>query len=151
MFKQPALAPSPQPRPAPTTRALPAEHADQRGPFWMPIGGPSQTPIDRRALLFDVGGSITTIDDLTRSSGGRRRPNSPSLAIRDGIWRCAMPRAPRQLPSLPPPNRANPAAGANSGLDKTWGQGHEGLPVDYVGIEPLWAPAAHMFVLRMSR
>src|SRR4051794_24235497 len=35
-----------------------------------------------------------------------------------------MPRAPRQLPSLPPPNRANPAAGANSGLDKTWGQGH---------------------------
>jgi hypothetical protein len=21
-----------------------------------------------------------------------------------GIWRCAMPRAPRQLPSLPPPN-----------------------------------------------
>jgi hypothetical protein len=32
--------------------------------------------------------------------------------------------APRQLPSLPPPNRANPPAGANSGLDKTWGQGH---------------------------
>ncbi|MBR0717355.1 class II aldolase/adducin family protein, partial [Bradyrhizobium liaoningense] len=25
--------------------------------------------------------------------------------------------------SLPPPNRANPTAGANSGLDKTWGQG----------------------------
>ena len=28
-------------------------------------------------------------------------------------------------PPLPPPNRANPTAGANSGLDKTWGQGHE--------------------------
>jgi hypothetical protein len=36
-IKQPALAPSPQPRPPPTTRALPAKHADQRGPFWMPI------------------------------------------------------------------------------------------------------------------
>ena len=44
-------------------------------------------------------------------------------AIRDGIWRCAMPKAPRQLPSLPPPNRANPTARANSELDKTWGQG----------------------------
>ena len=31
---------------------------------------------------------------------------------------------PRQLPSRPPPNWANPTAGANSGLDKTWGQGH---------------------------
>jgi hypothetical protein len=60
----------------------------------------------------------------TRGSDGRRRPNSPSPATRAGIWRCAMPMAPRQLPSLPPPNRANPPAGANSGLDKTWGQGH---------------------------
>src|SRR5690349_2769974 len=63
----------------------------------------------------------------TRDSDGRRRPSSPSPAIRAGIWRCAMPRAPRQLPSLPPPNRANPAAGANSGLDKTWGQGQRNL------------------------
>ena len=38
-------------------------------------------------------------------------------AIRDGIWRCAMPKAPRQLPSLPPPNWANPTARANSELD----------------------------------
>ncbi|MHC2275614.1 transposase InsO family protein [Bradyrhizobium diazoefficiens] len=38
---------------------------------------------------------------------------------RPGSWRCAMPRAPRQLPPLPPPNRANPTAGANSGPDKT--------------------------------
>jgi Transposase len=36
----------------------------------------------------------------------------------------ASKKAPRPLPSLPPPNRANPTAGANSGLDKTWGQGH---------------------------
>lgn len=27
-------------------------------------------------------------------------------------------------PSLPPPSRANPTPGANSELDKTWGQGH---------------------------
>src|SRR5712664_3635473 len=47
MIKQPALAPSPQPRPAPTVRALPAELAAQRGPFWMPIRGPNPTPIDK--------------------------------------------------------------------------------------------------------
>ncbi len=29
-------------------------------------------------------------------------------------------RASRQLPTLPPPNRANPTASTNSGLDKTW-------------------------------
>src|ERR1022692_3116470 len=46
MIKQPALAPPPQPRPAPTVRALPAELAVQRGPFWMPIRGPNPTPID---------------------------------------------------------------------------------------------------------
>jgi len=32
-------------------------------------------------------------------------------------------RAPRQFPSLTPPDRANPATGVNSGLAKTWGQG----------------------------
>ncbi|WP_283843496.1 integrase core domain-containing protein [Bradyrhizobium barranii] len=42
-----------------------------------------------------------------------------------------MPKAPRQLPSLPPPNRANPTARANSKLDKTWGQGQRA-----------WSPAA---------
>ncbi|NPV19279.1 tyrosine-type recombinase/integrase [Bradyrhizobium aeschynomenes] len=35
-----------------------------------------------------------------------------------------MPRAPRQFPSLPPPGWAHPTARTNSGLDKTWGQGH---------------------------
>ena len=43
-----ALAPSPQPWPAPTARALPAEPAVQRGPFWMPIRGPDPTAIDIR-------------------------------------------------------------------------------------------------------
>jgi hypothetical protein len=42
-------------------------------------------------------------------------PNSPSTATRAGIWRCAMPRAPRQLPSRPPPNRANSTVRANLG------------------------------------
>ncbi len=32
-----------------------------------------------------------------------------------------LPKAPRQPPSLPPPDRANPTAGANSKLDKTRG------------------------------
>ena len=42
-----ALAPSPQPRPAPTARALPPKHVDQRGPFWTPIRGPVPMPIDK--------------------------------------------------------------------------------------------------------
>ncbi|MET4324153.1 hypothetical protein ABIC02_007945 [Bradyrhizobium sp. RT5a] len=72
----------------------------------------------------DAGGPITTTHDHTHGSDGGRRPSSPSPATRDGIWRCAILRAPRQLPSLPPPKWANPTTGANSGLDKTWGQGH---------------------------
>lgn len=51
----------------------------------------------------DAGGPTTTTHDHTRSSDGRRRPSSPSPATCAAIWRCAMPRAPRQLPSLPPP------------------------------------------------
>jgi hypothetical protein len=35
--RQPALAPSPQPRPALRARALPSGPVAQRGPFWMPI------------------------------------------------------------------------------------------------------------------
>src|SRR4029079_7537566 len=38
-----ALALSPQPRPAPTARALPLKLVDQRGPFWVPIRGPIPT------------------------------------------------------------------------------------------------------------
>src|SRR5258705_9935643 len=55
VIKQPALAPSPQPRPAPTVRALPAELAAQRGPFWMPIRGPNPTPIDSTPLQSLIG------------------------------------------------------------------------------------------------
>ena len=46
----------------------------------------------------------------------------PSISAR--IWRCATPKAPRQLPLLPQPNRANPMALANSELDKSRGQRH---------------------------
>jgi hypothetical protein len=49
--RQPALDPSPQPRPAPTGRALIAQNAKRRGPCWMPIGGPDWTPIDRHIGL----------------------------------------------------------------------------------------------------
>ncbi|MGY3294403.1 putative transposase [Bradyrhizobium sp. LM3.6] len=60
---------------------------------------------------------------------GWRTPSEFAITChpRAGIWRCAMPKAPRQLPSLPPPSRANPTAKANSKLDKTWGQGHRRL------------------------
>src|SRR4051812_17135885 len=66
----------------------------------------------------------------TRSSGGRRRPSSPHPAIRAGTWRCAMPKAPRQLPPLPPPEWAHPTARTNSDLDKTWGQSHKHLQME---------------------
>src|SRR5258708_30063889 len=59
MIKQPALAPSPQPRPAPTVRALPAELAAQRGPFCMPIRGPNPTPIDTRQQFIQSMGRMS--------------------------------------------------------------------------------------------
>src|SRR6476646_2887279 len=46
MIKQPALAPSPQPRPAPTARALPPKSAVQGGQNWTPIRGQICKPID---------------------------------------------------------------------------------------------------------
>lgn len=45
-------------------------------------------------------------------------------SIRDGRSRCAMRKAPRQRPSLPPPIRANPTPETNSKLDRNWGQRH---------------------------
>ena len=66
--------------------------------------------------------TITTLGHI-RSSAGRRHPSSRLPTTRVGIWRCAMPRAPRQLPPLPLPGWAHPTARTNSDLDKTWGQG----------------------------
>ena len=65
----------------------------------------------------------TTTHDHTRNSDGGRLPSSPSPSIRAGIWRCATPRAPRQLPSLTPPDREIQTPEVNSRVDKTWGQG----------------------------
>src|ERR1700722_10234697 len=45
-----------------------------------------------------------------------------------------MPRAPRQLPSLPPPNRAIQKPGANSPLDKIWGARSMGIALGGSGI-----------------
>jgi len=59
--------------------------------------------------------------DHTHNLDGGRLPSSPSPSIRAGIWRCAMPRAQRQFPSLRPPKRTNPTVRANSELDKTGG------------------------------
>ncbi len=53
---------------------------------------------------------------------GKRPPSSPSPVTRAGIWRCAMPKAPRQLPSLPPPNRANPTTGRTQDRIKLGGK-----------------------------
>src|ERR1700688_1613623 len=49
--RQPALAPSPQPRPAPTGRALIAQNVRRGGPFWTPIRGPDRMPTDTAAPL----------------------------------------------------------------------------------------------------
>jgi putative transposase len=78
----------------------------------------------RLALSSDAGGPTTTAPDLTRNSDGERLQSSSSPCSRDGIWRCAMRRGPRQLPSLTPPDRVTPTPGSNSALDKTWGQCH---------------------------
>src|ERR1700716_2023218 len=86
------------------------------------------------ALPSDVGGPTTTTLDHTRNLDGARLPSSPSPSIRAGIWRCAMPRAPRQLPSLQPPNRAIQPPGANSPLDKTWGEPQTGEPSEVPSI-----------------
>src|SRR5205823_6568578 len=48
-IQQPALVPSPQPRPAPTGRALPPNLAAQGGQNWTPIRGQIWAPIDNSA------------------------------------------------------------------------------------------------------
>src|SRR6202035_5273590 len=78
----------------------------------------------RLALPLGVGGRVTTGYARTLDSNGRHLPSSPSRSIRAGIWRCATPSAPRQLPSLTPPDREIQTPEANSRVDKTWGQGH---------------------------
>src|ERR1700731_1021974 len=78
----------------------------------------------RLALPLGVGGRVTTGHARTLDSKGRHLPSSPSRSIRAGIWRCATPSAPRQLPSLTPPDREIQTPEANSRVDKTWGQGH---------------------------
>src|ERR1700731_762499 len=75
----------------------------------------------RLALPLGVGGLITTIRARTPDSDGRHLPSSPSPSIRAGIWRCATPRAPRQLPSLTPPDREIQTPEANSRVDKNLG------------------------------
>lgn len=55
-IKLPALVSSPLSRPAPTRRALPAERADQRGSFWMPIRG---VPVQCRLTLRCRRGNVS--------------------------------------------------------------------------------------------
>src|SRR5271165_1886074 len=62
---QPALAPSPQPRPAPTGRALIAQNVGKGGPFRMPIRGPDWMPIDNlyTGHFWHHGWSIVDVSD----------------------------------------------------------------------------------------
>src|SRR6202035_5195967 len=78
----------------------------------------------RLALPLGVGGRITTVHARTLDSHGRHLPRSPSRSIRAGIWCYDTPKAPRQLPSLTPPDREIQTPEANSRVDKTWGQVH---------------------------
>jgi putative transposase len=82
------------------------------------------TPLAQARVAWGVSGRITTVHARTLDSDGRHLPSSPSPSIRAGIWRCTTPRAPRQLPSLTPPDREIQTPEANSRVDKTWGQGH---------------------------
>ncbi|MDH6262878.1 transposase [Bradyrhizobium sp. BR13661] len=68
-------------------------------------------------------------DTRPHSQLGWRTPSELAMtATSAGIWRCAMPKATRQPPLLPPPNQANPTAMANSERDKTWEQAQFYLP-----------------------
>src|ERR1700761_8223836 len=62
---QPALAPSPQPRPAPTRRALPSKPVAQRGQNWTPIRGQIWEPIDSGFFARKI--------DAIRDRANRRR------------------------------------------------------------------------------
>src|SRR5437660_6890987 len=84
--QQPALAPSPQPRPAPTGRALIVQNVGRRGPFWMPIWGPDRMPIDTAqhdlALAVPVGDRQSLqdhIEPVARLVGERRTDRKPEV------------------------------------------------------------------------
>jgi len=63
------------------------------------------TSLAKARIALECGGWITTVRARTPNMDGKRLPSSPFPSIRAGIWRCAPPRAPRQLPSLTPPKR----------------------------------------------
>src|SRR5208282_5359427 len=73
---QPALAPSPQPRPAPTGRALIAQNVGKGGPFRMPIRGPDWMPIDNQDLGTDRLGVVEALE----SGGIPRKLVVPEVA-----------------------------------------------------------------------
>src|SRR4029077_18775195 len=73
---RPALASSPHPRPAPTSRALTSKPDAQRGQNWKPIRGQFWAPIDtiqRRGVRVTVVSTISTqpawvADELRRQA-----------------------------------------------------------------------------------
>ena len=88
--RQPALAPSPQPRPAPMGRTLIARNAKRGGPFWMLIWGPDECRSTGRPRA------------VPRHSydGPSRRP-SAAVAVRDFSELTSSWPAPQQFPPSP--------------------------------------------------
>src|ERR1700733_2184080 len=67
--RQPALAPSPQPRPAPTARALPPKLVAQGGQNWTPIEGQIWKPIDSVGFGGSRESSVAKISSTALSRG----------------------------------------------------------------------------------
>src|SRR5437762_4235591 len=79
-IQQPALAPSPQPRPAPTGRALPPNLDAQGGQNWTPIRGQIWAPIDKEVKL--------RIEPTRRYAGRQSPETSDDFRLADGrlLW-----------------------------------------------------------------
>ncbi|RVD39790.1 hypothetical protein EN742_14330, partial [Mesorhizobium sp. M4A.F.Ca.ET.020.02.1.1] len=58
------------------------------------------TSLTQARVTIACRASTTTPRGRTPKAPGRHRPSSPPPSIRDGRSRCAMPKAPRQRPSL---------------------------------------------------
>jgi hypothetical protein len=70
--RQPALAPSPQPRAAPTGQALIARNVGRGGPYWMPIGGPDRTPLDKKGYSVAFTTAAALVHELMEARDERR-------------------------------------------------------------------------------
>ena len=77
---QPALAPSPQPRPAPTAQALIGQNVERGGPFWMPIWGPDPKPIDIVTETLELATEMMHADARFHADQARRHVGKPRFS-----------------------------------------------------------------------